>query len=537
MAWLHTWTGLPVGWVLFFMFLTGTLGYFDTEIDRWMRPEAPLSPPAQSQLRDLRLGLDRLREVAPAAGMWTVFPRSGRDVPVVTISWRPGVRGAGGAGSGGEVLDARTGRPLATRETGGGQTLYQLHYTLYYLPSRAATWLVGVCSMFMLIAIVSGVITHKRIFADLFTFRPRLGRRSWLDFHNLLSVSALPFHLVITYSGLVFFMFTYMSPVVDATYGPGQRDLFFDEAFRNPEIPPPAADPAPMASLGAMHEIVERRWGASPVRLVSVYNPGDRNARVVFTRTHVDPTSNGGRIVFDGASGAVLDAFDRRTGPMAVNHALLGLHEGLFAGPLLRWLYFLTSLLGTAMVGTGLVLWTAKRKDRLSSGGRSPSPAMLVIERLNVGTIAGLPIAVAAYFWANRLLPVGMADRAQWEVHVLFLTWLATLVAAGLRPPRRAWIEQLGLAAIAYAALPLLNAVTTDQHLGRSIPAGAWAVAGFDLTVLAAGLGFAAAALVLYRQAAADEVSVAAEGRRDRPFLRPPAGAGAPAPLPEDAAG
>lgn len=99
------------------------------------------------------------------------------------------------------------------------------------------------------------------------------------------------------------------------------------------------------------------------------------------------------------------------------------------------------------------------------------------------------------------------------------------------------WIEQLGLAAITYAALPVLNAVTADQHLGRSIPAGAWAVAGFDLTVLAAGLGFAAAALVLYRQAAANEVSVAAEGRRDRPFLRPPAGAGAPAALPEDAAG
>ena len=26
MAWLHTWAGLVVGWVLFFMFLTGTVG-------------------------------------------------------------------------------------------------------------------------------------------------------------------------------------------------------------------------------------------------------------------------------------------------------------------------------------------------------------------------------------------------------------------------------------------------------------------------------------------------------------------------------
>ena len=26
MAWLHTWTGLVVGWVLFFVFVTGSTG-------------------------------------------------------------------------------------------------------------------------------------------------------------------------------------------------------------------------------------------------------------------------------------------------------------------------------------------------------------------------------------------------------------------------------------------------------------------------------------------------------------------------------
>ena len=41
MKWLHTWVGLVVGWVLFFMFLTGTMGYFYQEITRWMEPERP----------------------------------------------------------------------------------------------------------------------------------------------------------------------------------------------------------------------------------------------------------------------------------------------------------------------------------------------------------------------------------------------------------------------------------------------------------------------------------------------------------------
>ncbi|KAF1853505.1 hypothetical protein Lal_00046462, partial [Lupinus albus] len=39
MAWLHTWAGLVVGWVLFAVFVTGTASYYKDDISRWMRPE------------------------------------------------------------------------------------------------------------------------------------------------------------------------------------------------------------------------------------------------------------------------------------------------------------------------------------------------------------------------------------------------------------------------------------------------------------------------------------------------------------------
>src|SRR5690606_40728223 len=84
-----------------------------------------------------------------------------------------------------------------------------------------------------------------------------------------------------------------------------------------------------------------------------------------------------------------------RPGPTAVNDALLGLHEGLFATPVLRWLYFAAGLIGTAMIATGLVLWTAKR--RTANAGRA-HVGLALVERLNVGPIIGLPVAIAAYF-------------------------------------------------------------------------------------------------------------------------------------------
>ena len=41
MAWLHTWSGLVLSLILYFVFITGTFGYFNSEIDHWMQPEAP----------------------------------------------------------------------------------------------------------------------------------------------------------------------------------------------------------------------------------------------------------------------------------------------------------------------------------------------------------------------------------------------------------------------------------------------------------------------------------------------------------------
>ncbi len=98
------------------------------------------------------------------------------------------------------------------------------------MPPIWGRWVVGFCAMFMFVAIVSGVITHKKIFKDFFTFRPKKGQRSWLDAHNAVGVLALPYHVMITYTGLVTLMFMYMPWGVQANYG-DNREAFFDEAL------------------------------------------------------------------------------------------------------------------------------------------------------------------------------------------------------------------------------------------------------------------------------------------------------------------
>ena len=39
MAWLHSWTGLLLGWLLFAIFVMGTASYYRHEINLWMQPK------------------------------------------------------------------------------------------------------------------------------------------------------------------------------------------------------------------------------------------------------------------------------------------------------------------------------------------------------------------------------------------------------------------------------------------------------------------------------------------------------------------
>lgn len=124
------------------------------------------------------------------------------------------------------------------------------------------------------------------------------------------------------------------------------------------------------------------------------------------------------------------DADKEASGPVATTQGVLyGLHLGRFADIETRWLYFVVGLLGTAMVGSGLVLWTVKRRSKLANPDK-PYFGFRLVERLNIATIAGLSIAMVAFLWLNRWLPVAMEKRAEWEIHGFFIVWLASLIWA-----------------------------------------------------------------------------------------------------------
>lgn len=506
MAWLHTWVGLVVGWILFFVFVTGTAGYVDDEITRWMEPERPLPmqvlPEQSSQMLDQ--ALTQLQAHAPSeAKSWTItLPHQAlnpRGTQGLSIGWeelsQPGQRGR----RGGENLDPLTGEvqpEVEPRATAGGTGLYRMHYALHYMPYPVAIWLVGICTMLMLLAVITGVVTHKKIFTDFFTFRPGKGQRSWLDAHNIVSVMSLPFFLMITYTGLIFFMSIYMPTGREVMYGAteeGRQAYFQDIRQQKRDFLPISM---PQASLSEMMHSAEQTWGKNSIASVQITHPADSPAYVELRRTGVTGVywTRAETLRFNAIDGSAMEPENTSTLTGDTQRVLLALHEGVFAEWWLRWLYFISGLLGCAVIGTGLVLWTVKRRTQhqkrmskaaaLSASERFDAAGLRLVEILNAGTLVGLPLGLAAYFWANRLLPIHMADRAAWEFHALFLVWGWSFLFATWRPLKRAWLELLYLSAAAYALIPVLNMLTTDQHLGVTLPYGDWGLAGFDLTML-----------------------------------------------------
>lgn len=89
MAWLHIWTGLIVGWVLYFVFMTGAAGYFDEEISLWMQPKAlPVLSKAALPAADIVSSAQALlQEKAPDAERWSLDPSWDRVNRGWYINW------------------------------------------------------------------------------------------------------------------------------------------------------------------------------------------------------------------------------------------------------------------------------------------------------------------------------------------------------------------------------------------------------------------------------------------------------------------
>ncbi|MGB3749960.1 MAG: PepSY-associated TM helix domain-containing protein [Arcobacteraceae bacterium] len=482
MTWLHTWSGVIVGWLLFAIFVTGTSSYYRGEVTLWMQPETHKSVVSE---KTFDIALSKALQATQSSNNVTVtLPNSRTNM----IAVKAEMKNKGGEKKGNQrqkrkripslYYDASTGELITPRATAGGNFLYRFHFELYNMPRKVAHWIVGIATMSMLVAIITGIIIHTRIFKDIFTFRSKDNTRGWMDAHILPGVATLPFLIMITYSGLLLLNSALMPWGAKAHYGDDIRAYkqefraLYTNGIEKPTQPQSTATKTDLTKVQLLKVLYHKDSFA--VDNIGSFNITQKKPNSVT----VEIVAKEAASIFSFKGLKESKTFDLYTHeqinmknpPLSkstivnVNSAFISLHMAHFADSTLRFVFFVGGVFGIILSGTGLVLWIQKRKKK---NIEKKSVGFWLVEKLNLGTMAGIFIAIGVYFIANRFISAEDILRKEYEINAFFLAWLLSYIHAFFRDTLKAWREQLLFGSLLFLSLPVINASIVFDSLSE----------------------------------------------------------------------
>ncbi|MGG6428367.1 PepSY-associated TM helix domain-containing protein [Acetobacter ghanensis] len=440
LAWLHRWVGLVSGWIAFAIFLTGTLSLFDTELTRWMQPETE-TVPYGTQLS--LPAVDRTQQIlrdsnqAGAPPSFLLLPDA-RD-PTLRILHYDGHNFVG------PILDPRTGEKIPARQTEGGNFFFNFHYTLR-IPSPWGARLVACVAFAFSAMVLSGVLLHlKRLMPDYFTLRLKASLpRCLLDLHVLTGSAMLPFHVIITWTGLILTAENAL-PVIQLGH-----EVPVQEASTTPVAP----QWAPEASLALMLQNAHAQLGAS-----ASYVLFDAGKATFYAIRHNSLSANDTSVTFNSQTGRLLNTAPPATYAEEAFFIMDGLHIARSMGPLLRWLWFGGGLASTLMIASGLVYYTARQKKQTSA-------SFQLARRLNLAVMGGLVCSCLSLFILNRLIPTMWCTRNTLEVIGFFSIWACIFFLSMTLSPNKNRTVVCWTIGLAGMAVPVIDWIM--------VPASAW---------------------------------------------------------------
>ena len=396
---LHTWCGVVSALFLIVCFLAGALTLFLDDLNRWAAPPPPSVMPAPDARQQAQL-LDYMAAHPEITTTFTLHLRTTADAPA-PLSWeRDGEQFWATRDANGQWR--RFSAPLPAL----GEVLDDLHRTAG-IPGAVGGYTMGVVAVLYALALISGtVLLLPRFKRQLFALRPEGGRRrACLDLHNLLGLTALPFHLVIAITTAVFVFYAPLEQAMRALSPAADTDVA--EAAGQGELLPPAT-------------LLARAQAFAPALQAErmVFDALDNRAEALVVV--LGGTATGGRrlyVALNPYGGALRYRNSGGSFYHAASDAFAALHFGNYGGYPLRWLYFVLALAGAALFYTGNLLWLGKR-------ARGERRDVRLLAALTVGTSCGTICGMATMLLTARfqpLLPLAAETLAHASYYLPFL--------------------------------------------------------------------------------------------------------------------
>jgi uncharacterized iron-regulated membrane protein len=354
-TWVHKWSSLVCTLFMLLLCLTGLPLIFHHEIGHLLGTEVEAADmPADTP----RVSLDTVMAVAKArhpgkGGMFVSQEPDDDRVWYVTLSDTP----TSETGLKQVAVDARTGKALAEPQLDNGFMfwMFSLHVDLF--AGLAGKLFLGLMGTLLLASVVSGVVLYAPFMRKLRfgeVRRERSTRVKWLDLHNLLGIVTLTWLFVVGATGVI----NTWADLLVKTWQFGQMAEM---------VAPYKGQPQP-ASLGSLQDAMTAARALQPgMRVGFIAFPGTTFSSPhhygVFMRGTEPITARLFKpVLVDAQTARVTDSRDL---PWYMTALLLSqpLHFGDYGGRPLQIIWAALDLITITVLGSGLYLWLARRKQ------------------------------------------------------------------------------------------------------------------------------------------------------------------------------
>lgn len=474
---LHTWVGICAGILLFICFFAGGLSMFQHDLSKWATPpQQSLNTVEFHQYNDL---VSQVQQQYPEAQKSFQINLNSKEFHYAPIQWQP----AQSQAHDDHAFDTDQSAMLATLKPDGtlqveqenlsklGWLIEQLHETAG-IPGMLGhhtlgVYVMGVVSVLYFLALMTGLIVLlPTLVKDYFAIRKgKNKKRFWLDAHNVIGITSLPFHILISVTVIVFAF----------------HDLFYDGLGQlvskgKPLFERPAtvqiAEPVPPLDVEKILLQIQQQAQGYEVSSVSFNNldqPAKASARVsLYSPDQMLRGDNFDVMFFNPYQPAPYSTANLNTQSSGLDQlirSMFSLHFGNYGGDFTRWLYLALGLGGAFLFYSGNILWIESRIKRQKNPNLVP-PAqrkdVQFIANLTIGaclgTVFGIVMSMLIGRWAYVLSPELHSINA-WFMYIYYAIFIFSLMLSFVLGAARAFPTLLLSIVIVLLLMPLTSAI------------------------------------------------------------------------------
>ncbi len=474
---LHTWVGICAGILLFICFFAGGLSMFQHDLSKWATPpQQSLHTVELHQYNDL---VSQVQQQYPEAQKSFQINLNSKEFHYAPIQWQP----AQSQAHDDHAFDTDQSAMLATLKPDGtlqveqenlsklGWLIEQLHETAG-IPGMLGhhtlgVYVMGVVSVLYFLALMTGlIILLPTLVKDYFAIRQgKNKKRFWLDAHNVIGITSLPFHILISVTVIVFAF----------------HDLFYDGLGQLVTKGKPlfersaavqVADPVPQLDVEKILLQVQQQALGYEVSSVSFNNldqPAKASARVsLYSPDQMLRGDNFDVMFFNPYQPAPYSTANLNTQSSGLDQlirSMFSLHFGNYGGDFTRWLYLALGLGGAFLFYSGNILWIESRVRRQKNPNLAlPAQRKDVqfIANLTIGaclgTVFGIVMSMLIGRWAYVLSPELYSINA-WFMYIYYAIFIFSLMLSFVLGAARALPTLLLSIVIVLLLMPLTSVI------------------------------------------------------------------------------